>query len=220
MTLKLSQVSKLDGIKSWSLEAVSTCPGARDNDGDLVEVCQGCYATEGNYRFPNVKDARTENRRDWQRPNWADRLVAALDNERYFRWFDSGDVYHPMLAAKILDVCRRTPWCQHWIPTRSHKIRRIAEVLDELDTLPNVVVRRSSDRIDEYDPATHGSVVVSDPAAVPEGVTLCRARETPPAKCNGCRACWDKDVATIGYPAHGQGIKRVLRADYFDLEVA
>ena len=208
--VKLSQVSKLDGIRSWSLPAVTTCPGARDDSGDLVDVCKGCYATEGNYRLPNVKNAREHNREDWKRDGWVDDMVAALENERYFRAFDSGDFYHPELINKFYEVARRAHWCKFWIPTRSHKIPHLAVGIRMLETLPNVVVRRSADRINQYDPAIHGSVVVT-PGAVPDGVTICTAYMRKPATCNGCRACWNKSVRTIGYVAHGQGIKRVLK---------
>lgn len=208
--VKCSKVSKLDGILSWSLPAVYTCPGARGNDGSLVEVCQGCYARFGNYRFPAVKNVREHNKQDWQRDDWVDDMVAKLDNERYFRWFDSGDVYHYNLAVKMYEVIRRTPWCQHWIPTRSHKIPHIRVALEMIKTLPNASVRYSSDTIGEYDPDTHGAVVVK-PDAIPDGVTVCRAYENPEPRCNGCRACWDKNVATIAYVAHGQQMNKVIR---------
>jgi hypothetical protein len=45
--IKLSKTSKLDGILSWSLQALDTCPGSKDSTGNLVPACQGCYATTG-----------------------------------------------------------------------------------------------------------------------------------------------------------------------------
>ncbi len=53
--VKLSVTSKLDGIRSWSLQALETCPGSLGSNGELVDACRGCYATQGNYRYPNVK---------------------------------------------------------------------------------------------------------------------------------------------------------------------
>lgn len=63
---KLSKTSKLDGILSWSLGALETCPGSIAQDGGLVAACQGCYATTGNYRFANVKAPRLHNKEDWK----------------------------------------------------------------------------------------------------------------------------------------------------------
>ena len=78
--VKLSITSKLDGIRSWSLNALDTCPGSIESPGVLVDACKGCYATTGNYRFPNVKAPRNHNKLDWQRMNWVDDMVQALGN--------------------------------------------------------------------------------------------------------------------------------------------
>ncbi|MHA2047852.1 MAG: GP88 family protein [Candidatus Thorarchaeota archaeon] len=101
--------------RSWSLQALTTCPGSKDTNGELVDACKGCYATTGNYRFPNVKAPREHNQEDWQRDSWVDDMVAELDNDRYFRWFDSGDMYHIKLAHKMLEVMQRTPWVKHLV---------------------------------------------------------------------------------------------------------
>ena len=69
--LRISVTSKLDGIRSWSLQALETCPGSilipatHSSAAVLVDACEGCYATQGNYRYPNVKAPRIENRIDW-----------------------------------------------------------------------------------------------------------------------------------------------------------
>ena len=78
--IRLSKTSKLDGIRSWSLEALDTCPGSIEN-GELVDACKGCYATTGNYRFSNVKAPRLENKEDWKRLEWVDDMVKALDSD-------------------------------------------------------------------------------------------------------------------------------------------
>jgi hypothetical protein len=122
--VKLSKASKMPG-RSWSLQALDTCPASRKPDGSLVDACSGCYATKGNYRFKNVKAPREHNREDWKRSEWVDDMVSELDNDRYFRWFDSGDVYDVRLAYKILEVMKRTPWCNHWLPTRMHKFAKV-----------------------------------------------------------------------------------------------
>lgn len=210
MALNISRTSKLDGVRSWSLEARKTCPGATDSDGKLVPACAGCYATTGNYRFANVKAPREENRQDWKRADWVGDMVAALRNDRYFRWFDSGDVYALPLALKILAVMEQTPHCQHWLPTRMHKFPKFAPVLAAMEALPNVVVRRSSDSVTgEFTTGLHGSTILPDMEA-PQGVTLCHAA-TNDGKCGPCRACYDKSNAVIGYVAHGRTMAKVVR---------
>jgi hypothetical protein len=209
--LKISVTSKLDGIRSWSLQALDTCPGSVAADGGLVDACKGCYATTGNYRFANVKAPRLHNREDWQREEWVTDMVKALDNDRYFRWFDSGDMYSLDLAQKMLDVMKATPHVKHWLPTRMHKFAKFANVLAQMKALANVSVRFSSDSVTgEYVEGLHGSVIVPTADDVPNGVTLCRAYAND-GKCNGCRACYDKAVPVVAYPAHGKKMAKVIR---------
>ena len=211
MAIRISVTSKLDGIRSWSLQALDTCPGSLASPGVLVDACKGCYATTGNYRYPNVKAPRIENREDWQRLEWVEDMVKALDSDRYFRWFDSGDMYTLGLAEKILEVMKRTPWVKHWLPTRMHKFPKFQMVLSEMQALPNVMVRFSSDSVTgEFIPGLHGSVIVPDANTLPKGVTLCRAYENA-GKCSGCRACYDKTMGVIAYPAHGVKMAKVIK---------
>ena len=209
--VKISVTSKLDGIRSWSLQALDTCPGSIESPGVLVDACKGCYATTGNYVFANVKAPREFNRLDWQRMDWCDDMVAELSKDTHFRWFDSGDMYSLALAEKMLEVMQRTPWCKHWLPTRMHKFPKFALVLRAMSQLDNVMVRPSSDSIvGEYIPGLHGSVIVPDSRVNPDMVTLCRAYEHE-GKCDGCRDCYDKSIPVIAYPAHGKKIGKIIR---------
>lgn len=209
--IRISTTSKLDGVRSWSLQARETCPGSIGRDGQLVPACAGCYAVGGNYRYPNVKAPRVENREDWQRPEWVADMVAALRNDRFFRWFDSGDMYAIGLAEKILAVMEATPDVRHWLPTRMHKFPKFAAVIARMRALPNVVVRASSDSVTgEYTAGVHGSTIVPSIDAVPAGATLCAAANNA-GKCGPCRACYSKDVAVVAYVAHGRSMLKVVR---------
>jgi hypothetical protein len=207
--IKLSKTSKLDGILSWSLQALDTCPGSKGLNGELVPACQGCYATTGNYRFSNVKKPREFNREDWKRDSWVNDMVKALDSSRYFRWFDSGDMYDLSLANKILAVMKATPWVKHWLPTRMHKFIKFQHTIDAMMSLDNVVVRFSSDSVQgEIINGQTTSTIFSD--TVPEGALECKAYQHE-GKCNGCRACYDKDVQVIAYKAHGVKMAKVIK---------
>ena len=214
--VRMSKTSKLGGILSWSLEAVKTCPGAIGPDKLLVDGCAGCYATTGFYNMPTTQDLRIDNKELWKDPGWVDAMVAALNNERWFRWFDSGDVYHPRLAEKIYLVILMTPWCSHWLPTKSYKVGRIMVVLEQIKKLPNVAVRYSSDSIHgDFEDGLHGSTIIPDNQPVPAGVTPCSAVNH---KCGQCRDCWDTDVKVIGYQPIGK-VKTRLNKEASMLEV-
>ncbi len=210
MPVKLSKTSKLDGILSWSLQALDTCPGSVSHKNELVDACSGCYATTGNYVFGNVKAPREFNRTDWQRDDWVPDMVIALINEDYFRWLDSGDLYSLDLARKVYQVMEATPWVDHWLPTRMYKFPKYAEVFEAMRALPNVSVRFSSDSVNgEYSPI-HGSTIISHKSEAPEGVKVCEAYEHD-GMCSGCRACWDASIPVIAYVAHGKKMGKVIR---------
>ena len=204
--IRISVTSKLDGIRSWSLEAGKTCPASIGAD-----ACKGCYAMQGNYRYPNVRAPRIENREDWKRDEWIDDMVKALDKDRYFRWFDSGDAYSLALAGKIYQVMARTPWVKHWIPTRMGKFPKFATILAKMQALPNVMVRFSSDSITgQYSIKVHGSTILPSIDHATDGIKPCLAYENA-GKCNGCRSCWDKSIPVIGYIAHGKSMAKQVK---------
>jgi Gene product 88 len=215
---RLSRTSKLFA-RSWSLQARETCPGSLDADGELVPACSGCYATGGQYYYPQVKTVREHNRQDWKHPGWVSAMVSELKNDQFFRWFDSGDCYSLELAQKILQVIQQTPNTRHWIPTRMHKFPKFRTILDAINAQPNAVVRFSSDSVTgEYTPGLHGSVIIPKGTEPPKGATLCNAPPMPvnAGKCrddagNTCRECWNKETPVIAYQSHGNKMKKVIR---------
>lgn len=208
--IKLSRPSKMP-CPSWSLQAIDTCPGSIDpTTNALVPACQGCYATDGNYRFPAVRATRAHNRQDWQRSEWTADMVDAITPHRYFRWFDSGDMYSLQLAEKLYQIMRETPATRHWLPTRMHKFPKFRQIIKKMRALPNVVVRVSSDSINgRYDKRQrHASTIIPFPDT-PTTAILCGAY-TRGGKCGDCRACWDPSIQAIAYPAHGRKMQSVI----------
>jgi len=196
---------------SWSLQALETCQGSIGADGELVPACAGCYATQGTYNFPGTKKVRFDNKQAWQDDAWVATMVGALKKQKYFRWFDSGDMYSIQLALKMYAVMVRTPHVKHWLPTRMHKFAKYQQVLTKMQALPNVMVRPSSDAVDgTFTAGVHGSTILPEGMAVPAGVKVCTAPTTN-GKCSGCRACYSKDVAVVGYIAHGRKMAKVIR---------
>jgi len=207
--IKLSKPSKMP-CPSWSLQALDTCPGSVAANGGLVDACKGCYATDGNYRFSNVKAPRLHNREDWKREDWVADMVEALRGQSYFRWFDSGDMYDYRLARKILRVMRETPNTQHWLPTRMHKFDKFRAVIHRMRALPNVVVRVSSDSVTgKYDRRMSNTSTIIPFADTPTEATVCPAYSSD-GKCGDCRQCWNPNIQAIAYPAHGRKMAGVI----------
>lgn len=210
--VKLSKAGKMP-CKSWSLQARVTCPGSFDSSGTLVQVCEACYATQGMYNMPSVKNVRIYNQQDWKRDDWVDEMVYSIEKDDYFRWFDSGDCYSKLLALKILLVMRRTPNTKHWLPTRSYKFQKFQRVFDLMNSLPNVVVRFSGDSIGHIPEGSYSSTTALDSVTPIDGAQMCVAYDHEGNKCLDCRACWSKDVQTISYPIHGRKYIKLLKEE-------
>jgi precorrin isomerase len=91
------------------------------------------------------------------------------------------------------------------------KFPKFQPIIAAMQRLDNVMVRFSSDAVDgTFTAGVHGSTILVDSSTVPAGVTVCGAYNHG-GKCNGCRACYSKDVAVIGYPAHGRKMAKVIR---------
>ena len=207
--LKLSKTSKL-GVKSWSLQAIETCPGSVGADGNLVPACSGCYATTGMYHFGPVKAVRADNKAAWQEDGWVADMVAQLAKDTHFRWFDSGDMYALELANKIYTIMEATPHVKHWLPTRMAKFPKFNTILSKMQALPNVMVRFSSDSVMGQYTKEHGSVIVPTLADVNANMSPCLAYESD-GKCNGCRKCYDKEIPVIAYIAHGKKMQKFIK---------
>lgn len=211
-TVKLSNTSKL-GVKSWSLQAINTCPASINDNGDLVDACKGCYATSGNYRFANVRAPREFNKQAWQDDNFVNDFVNELYKERFFRWFDSGDMYHIKLAEKIYQIMLATPHVKHWLPTRMYKFKKFHPIIKKMQALDNVIIRLSSDHIDgtkvnnTYNRVSDNNSVIipSDSISDYKDGFICRAYNQD-GKCLTCTACYDKSVKTIAYVGHGKAM--------------
>ena len=165
----------------------------------------------------NVKNPRIENLEESKKDSFVNDMIEVLDMHRYFRWFDSGDLYSVEFAEKVLEVVKATPWVRHWLPTRTWTLPEFNEVLNELNKLPQVVVRYSSGSITgEVVAAPNGSTVIGKEhvSKIPNGVQVCSAykkgkQKTP--SCNGCRKCWDKNVTHVAYIAHGAKGEKIAR---------
>jgi hypothetical protein len=90
-----------------------------------------------------------------------------------------------------------------------HKFPKFKRVISEMELLSNVVVRFSSDSVNgEIIQGQTTSTIFSD--TVPAGATECQAYQHD-GKCNGCRACYNKDVPVIAYKAHGIKMAKVIK---------
>jgi hypothetical protein len=157
-------------------------------------TCHGCYARKGMYRFPDVQAALNRRLEALQDSRWVRAMVVLNKDKKFFRWHDSGDIQSSWHLARILEVCKQTPGCEHWLPTRES---RLLKFLDP-DAVPkNLIIRLSATKVNGAAPTSWPwTSTVTD-----------RKDKTCPApdqggKCKSCRQCWTRSVKNVTYAKH------------------
>ena len=163
--------------------------------------CWGCYAFNGRYNFPNVKDALTRRLESLTHPQWIEAMAVLIKGKKFFRWHDSGDLQSVQHLINIFEVCKLTPGTMHWLPTQERKFLPLST-----DSIPKNLMIRLSNAKNDTKPGNawpFWSTVVSHQDAPIYGATrhLCPAPEQG-NNCGSCRACWSRDVHEVHYKIH------------------
>ena len=172
--------------------------------------CYDCYALAGNYLFPSVKNKQQRVLDFMNSDDFVEVMVCLLETRTYFRWFDSGDIQSQKMANDILDICERTPHCQHWLPSKEYKDWR--QVLSKRK-LPDNLCLRLSNPYANFPPQkefTHTSTTYTDEKFV--FGFMCPAHlhkeKYGVYSCRNCRACWDSNIPNISYIHRNKKKKR------------
>jgi len=201
----LSNPNKMPGysynIPAWECKVGSAL---RELTGS---VCSKCYARKGRYVLPTVKEALYRRLACLQNPQWVE-AMAFLINWYYvrkdfghFRWHDSGDLQSEEHLIKICQVCILTPEVEHWLPTKELQIVR--SFRQKYQVPHNLTIRASAFYLNKNPVKAAEDLPISTvytKGNAPENAHLCPALGQD-HKCGDCRACWDKGVKHVAYPA-------------------
>ena len=202
----LTSTSKMP-CKSYSLPTVACVTGYRMAQVK-GSICASCYANKGFYAAygKTIEPAQHARLVSLSDPLWVSAMVASIGTDKYFRWHDSGDLQSVDHLAQIVEVCKQTPNCQHWLPTREYGM--VADYLRTGGTIPdNLVIRLSAMFADK--PVSIPASLRNVPgilcsnvhkSAKPVG-TICNAPAQGGA-CRDCRACWNRAVPVVTYAMH------------------
>ena len=106
--------------------------------------CYDCYAFNGRYNFPNVKDALTRRLESLTHPQWVEAMAVLIKGKKHFRWHDSGDLQSVQHLKNIFEVCKLTPDTMHWLPTQERQYLPL-----NTDSIPkNLLIRLSNAKND------------------------------------------------------------------------
>lgn len=103
-----------------------------------------CYALRNNFQLPNVKKAAMARYRLSQRDDFIDSMAEEISRRgvEYFRFHSSGDFYSEEYVRKVIAIAEKCPETLFRTTTRR---RDLADVIQELDAVPNFIVRESLD---------------------------------------------------------------------------
>lgn len=136
-------------IWTFSLPAITTCPGSTD-------LCRRlCYATGGRFRFRGIRKAYARNYRDTKAEDFVDRVCGEIRNRGVLRLriHTSGDFYSAEYAAKWREIVRRNRHVTFYAYTRSWRAPEILEELAKLAAEGNMHLWFSCDRQSGEPPA-------------------------------------------------------------------
>ena len=200
---KFSKPSKMPCF-SWSISAKKCKTGSR-LARIVGSVCHHCYALKHAYNWPSTVNAMERRLKAYDSKKFVANFVLALQGERFFRWFDSGDIQNLRMLEDIAEIAKQTPNVAHWLPTKEAGFVRA--YLKKHGAFPsNLTVRISAYFVDQLEHSQltgNGSVVLSEikPGSLPSGTVFCNAPNQN-GKCLDCRACWNKGIPTIAYLEH------------------
>jgi len=105
---------------------------------------QNCYALKGNYKFPKVQKSYRERLELSKKDDFVERMIHEIDkrNPTYFRFHSSGDFYSEEYVKKVIEIAENSPDVLFRTTTRR---RDLTKIIQELNSLPNFIVRESLD---------------------------------------------------------------------------
>lgn len=195
--------SKMPGV-AYGISAKRCATGGKLQDVP-GSVCHKCYAMRNNYTYPSVMkahEARWEALQDLE--TWTGNMTTLLrllgtelhDEERYFRFFDSGDLQSIEHLDAIVRVAMGNPEWRFWLPTKEWGIVR--KYRESNDIPRNLTVRLSTLRTGM---GPVGNDLPSSTVEWNDSPHHCPARNQG-NECGTCRACWDPKVTNVNYPLH------------------
>ena len=146
----LGKPSKMPGF-STSLSAFDCKVGSKLAKVE-GSVCSKCYAFNGNYQWPAVKQAHQARLEALQHPKWVEAMTILIGHytnpsDPYFRIHDSGDIQSVEHLLQWVQVAKNLPDIKFWMPTKEHKMYKVGKNIMGPTWPENLVVRLSAPMI-------------------------------------------------------------------------
>lgn len=195
----LGKPSKMPGF-STSLSAFDCKVGSKLAKVE-GSVCSKCYAFNGNYQWPGVKQAHKNRLAALQHPKWVEAMTLLIGHytnpsDPYFRIHDSGDLQSVQHLMQWVEIAKNLPNIRFWMPTKETVMYKKGRKAVGEGWPENLVVRLSAPMIGKEPPKSFGGLPTSTVQA--NLGFACEAYKRG-NECGPCRACWKSDVNNIDY---------------------
>lgn len=192
--------------KTWGISAIHCKTGAK-----LAEIkgsiCSSCYALRGNYLFSNVKSAHeirlqkfNESVENDGGKSWIAAMKQIIGKDKYFRFFDSGDLQSEKMLDIICQLAREMPKCKFWLPTKELKL--VSKYISRGNKIPkNLTIRLSAFKFEDAGPISLAKNLKVNVSGASKTDFTCPASRQD-NNCGDCRKCWDKRVMSVVYKRH------------------
>lgn len=103
-----------------------------------------CYALRNNFMIPSVIKSAKKRYEISKKDNFVELMIQEIKRKkpRYFRFHSSGDFYSEAYVKKVIDIADACPKILFRTTTRR---RDLSSIIQELNSLPNFIVRESFD---------------------------------------------------------------------------
>ena len=175
-------------VYCFNLPAVSTCAPTKwcleGKDGE-----PSCYALNGRFKWPNVKDAYEWRYEESLKSDFAGRVIDEINKvtPQFFRWHVSGDFYNEEYIGKVEEIVIATPNVLHRTTTRR---RDFAKAVLQLNSQPNMIIRESLDTV-------FRNLTLGLPFAAIDSIDIINEMDATECKedCIPCEySCWKEPV--------------------------
>jgi hypothetical protein len=157
----------------------------------------------------NVKTALSHNTSKFMLKDWSNDFSFYIKNIldlKYFRWFDSGDLYSILMLEKICEIADNCKKIKFWLPTR-RKDLLIAywEANNKIPLRklhPNLIIRLSAKDVNvRADTKTAKKIGVNVSTVTDQDNYTCNAKDQG-GSCLDCRDCWKQSKFNVRYYLH------------------
>ena len=169
-------------------------------------ACASCYACKHAYVWPGTINAMERRLNAIYSPEWIDNMAFIInkraENNKEFRWHDSGDLQSLAHLERIVAVVKATPTVNHWLPSKEYAVIREYLKLHPEGFPSNLCVRVSAPMVGQILKDSAACSLPTSSINVADSFQCPVKNGSEGCDTYACRACWSNDCKNVNYRKH------------------